>query len=346
MQRILEQIQRYHTKSDCLLATVAEGREAGEKVLFCEGKAVTQPKPGSILERNLNVLEQRKESGLVTLEGARVFTERFSGVSRLVVCGAGTVGQAVVKAVQGLGFYITVLEDRGEYAERARELGADEVIQEPFSSGMDRISGGKDHYFVVVTREHQYDSQCLKQIFTKESAYVGMMGSRKRVALLKEQMIREGCKRSAVEALHAPIGLSIGAETPEEIAISIAAELIQCRSREKRTEGYGPELLERLSFQNDRQPRVLIQIVERKGSTPRGVGTKMVVFADGTRYRTIGGGWMEADVQKQAQELLHSEEHIRLCREELASDGQQADNPMLCGGEQLVLMEKLTYEER
>lgn len=345
MQKLLEQIQNYHTKDNCLLATAAEGREAGEKVLFCGGVPVTEVRPGSVLERNLTLLGQRRVSGLVTVDGVRVFTEWFSGVSQLVVCGAGTVGQAVVKAVQGLGFRVTVLEDRAEYAERARELGADEVFQESFASGLERISGGKDHYFVVVTREHRYDVQCLKQIFAKPSAYVGMMGSRKRVALLKEQLIEEGCERSAVESLHAPIGLSIGAETPEEIAVSIAAELIQCRSREKRTEGYGPELLDRLSDQSDRQPRVLIQIVERKGSTPRGVGTKMVVFADGTHYGTIGGGWMEADVQKQAQELLHSEERIRLCREELASDGQQADNPMLCGGEQLILMEKWTYEE-
>lgn len=340
MHQALEQIKNAQGESSFLLATVVEGSEVGDKALLRDGVLMVSPADGSLLARHLPQLAQQTDSGLVTLEDCRLFVERFSEKPRLVICGGGTVGLALVSVMRGQEFSVTVLEDREAYAQRAKELGADTVVTAPFGEGLDGIVGGGSTYFVVVTREHQYDTLCLDRILRKEHAYVGMMGSRKRVGILKDELAEAGFSRELLDTIHAPIGLKIAAETPEEIAVSIAAELILTKNQQKRTAGYSKELLEVLA--NAPRPCVLAQIVERKGSTPRGIGTKMVIFEDGTGYGTIGGGWMEADVIKKALALLKSGETTRLCHEMLSPAGQGAANPMLCGGEQLVYLEVLS----
>lgn len=116
---------------------------------------------------------------------------------------------------------MTVLEDRPYFADRVRELGADQVLCDAFSQSLERISGSADTYFLVLTRGHRYDRECLEKILHKPYAYVGMMASRGRSALLKKQMAEEGFDEKALDEIHTPVGLSIHAETPEEIAVSI-----------------------------------------------------------------------------------------------------------------------------
>lgn len=320
----------------CLLATVVEGKHAGEKLFFCNKSLLLGGVEGSFLAPHAETLRFVTDSSLLTLEGTPVFVEVFGETPRLVVCGAGTVGQALIAISSRTGFFVTALEDRPEYALAAQKLGAQEVICCPLEEALAKIPASPSTYFVVVTREHRYDTQCLRLIFEKEKAYVGMMGSRKRVALLKEQLAQQGVAPAQLEALQAPIGLSISAETPEEIAVSILAQLIQVKNSHRRTEGYPPALLEALKRGNC----VLTQIVDRKGSTPRGIGTKMVVFPDGSHVGTVGGGWMEADVIRQAQQLFRSEQTTLLHRSEMVTGGESG-SPMLCGGTQLIFMEKI-----
>lgn len=319
-----------------LLATVVEGAHAGEKLLIQEGTCLFGGEKETFLGRHRDAICASKDSGLMKLEDASVFVERFGGTPQLVVCGAGTVGQALIAISSQTGFSVTALEDRQEYAETARKLGAQRVICRPFEEALDELTGSPSTYFVVVTREHRYDRACLRLIFRKERAYVGMMGSRKRVGLLKEQLAEEGIDSAALESLHAPIGLAISAETPEEIAVSILAELIQVKNHRRQTEGFSHKMLQALQEGNC----VLTEIVDRIGSTPRGIGTKMVVFPDGTHVGTVGGGWMEADVIRQAQNLLQMQEKTRLHHSEMVSGGTSG-SPMLCGGSQLIYMEKV-----
>lgn len=339
MQQLYHIIQATNGKEDCLLATVMEGSHAGEKLLLCGGEQVAA---SPFLQAHLREVSSMSDSGLITLEGQRVFVERFGGRPHLVLCGAGTVGQALLSLCRGQDFRVTVLEDREEYGQRAKELGAQEVLCQSFEEALTYITGSPSTYFVVVTREHRYDTQCLRQMLQKPNAYIGMMGSRRRTSMLKEQLKEEGFDPAQVEAIHAPIGLAIEAETPEEIAVSILAELIQCKNRQKRTEGYRPELLEAL--REGTTPCVLTQIVDRRGSTPRGIGTKMLVYRDGTHVGSIGGGWMEAEVIRQSVALLNGQERTCLMPIELLSTGEDLANPMLCGGTQLVYMEKMEHE--
>ena len=191
-----------------------------------------------------------------------------------------------------------------------------------------------------MTRGHCYDRACLEQILHKPYAYVGMMASRGRSALLKNQMEEEGFDRAALDGIHTPVGLSIHAETPEEIAVSIVAELIQTKNQTKKTAGYDPLLMEYLTGAKEPdQPKILATIIARRGSAPRSIGTKMLVLGDGRIIGTIGG-CMESEVQHQCLRLLREEnEKSRIvCADMTVS--QAEDEGMVCGGTIDVFLEK------
>ena len=262
---------------DMWVETVVDGKQAG-------GKRIIVPGAGE------NNVKMPRQAGVTNnQEGQQVFLERVNRTPRLVVCGGGHVSVPIIQMGKMLGFYVTALEDRPKFADCERRAGADEVICLPFAEGLDEIEGDRDCWFVVVTRGHRYDTLCLEKILKKSFAYVGMMGSKRRTTLVKDQLEEKGFARSLVDTVHTPIGLEIGAETPEEIAVSVMAQIIQVKNTGTRGEGYSKELLEALADQGGRK-KVLATIISRKGSAPRSVGTKMLVYEDGTAIGTIGGG--------------------------------------------------------
>ncbi len=130
----------------------------------------------------------------------------------------------------------------------------------------------------------------------KSHAYIGMIGSRLRVKKVKEAVIENGCDPEIVDQIYTPIGLDIGAETPEEIAVAILAEIIEVKNRKGRRLGYPKEIVHAILDRDTiKERKVLATIIDRKGSAPRGIGTKMLVLPDGVCVGTIGGG---ADVWK------------------------------------------------
>ena len=195
---------------DFLLATVIDGPAQGANI-FLRGSAPVWPEPlSSFWAENWPVLEAVTTSGTIELARQRVFVERFGAAPQLVVCGGGHVGVSVVQLVKLLGMPVTALEDRPEYADDLRSAGADTVLCQPFEQGLARISGGQECYFVVVTRAHSYDVVCLRSILQKPAAYVGMMGSKSRSALVRTQLAEMGLPQARIDALHAPIGLASG----------------------------------------------------------------------------------------------------------------------------------------
>lgn len=247
-----------------------------------------------------------------------------------------------------LGLVVTVIEDRPKFADNARAAGADRVICEPFASGLSQISGDSDTWFVIVTRGHRYDSECLAAILKKHYAYVGMMGSRRRTAMVRERMRELGISEEEIRRLHAPIGLAIGAETPEEIAVSIFAQIIQIKNEKEQTEGYPEELLEAIQESYDSghdrngsgRRAVLATIISRQGSAPRGVGTKMLIREDGTALGTIGGGCAESRVMQKALQMLRLPESPRFLVTGVDMTAQEAEEEgMVCGGRIQVMLE-------
>ena len=234
-----------------LLATVIEGDGCGAKVFFSEGELLGETGAGCFSEEEKEKLCDVKESGLLEIGSRTFFAEVLRKPCRLVICGGGHVAQQVIVLAKRVGFQVTVLEDRPFFADQARAAGADEVICDRFDAALERIPGGSDTYFLVVTRGHRYDGVCLEKILRKERAYTGMMASRRRGILLKRQMVEEGLPEAEVEKLKTPVGLNIHAETPEEIAVSIIAEVIAVKNSIKKTSGYDKELLEYLTGKHE-----------------------------------------------------------------------------------------------
>ena len=279
------------TQGQHILASVLEGPEQGQRLLLCEGAPVWPPKPEGLLARNLPALAGCGASSLLTLEGVRVFVEKFGGTPRLVLCGGGHVAESVVRLAVMLGLPVTGLEERPDYADALRRAGAETVLCGPYAETLARVEGSAETYFVVATRAHAFDVECLTEICKKRSAYVGMLGSRSRAALVRRQLTEAGADPVRVEGLHAPIGLAIGGQTAPEIALSILAEIVQLKNSRQQTEGFPPALLNALdACAGQETPPVLVTIVSRHGSTPREVGAKMLMLPDGKCVGSVGGG--------------------------------------------------------
>ncbi len=160
-----------------------------------------------------------------------LFLEPLYPLSRLVIAGAGHIGQAVARLGKLLDFEVTVIDDRAEYANRERFPEADRIVVNDIGRAVENIPISSDTYVVIVTRGHSHDAEALRACIRSPAAYLGMIGSRRKIALMSEKFVAEGWA-SAVEfdRVHAPIGLEIGSKTIEEIAVSIAAELVKVRS--------------------------------------------------------------------------------------------------------------------
>ena len=156
-----------------------------------------------------------------------------------------------------------------------------------------------------------------------------------------DNLAAHGIDKETREAVHTPIGLSIGAETPEEIAIAIMAEVIEVKNRDQKSGGYSRELMKALlAIEEEKQPsQVLATIISRKGSAPREVGTKMLIEKNGRNVGTIGGGCLEAEVINRARRMLITGKQIpQVCEIDMTNQDAEGEG-MVCGGIEEVLLE-------
>jgi xanthine dehydrogenase accessory factor len=175
------------------------------------------------------ILREAEGRETARVQGAiELFVERVGPPAELVVVGAGHIAQPLSRIGALLGFRVTVVDDRPDFARRDRFPDADKVGVADFSDPFAGIPIGPRSYVVLVTRGHRYDFDCVRALARAgaEPAYVGMIGSRRRVRAAFEQLAAEGFDEARLARIHAPIGLDIGAETPAEIAVAIAAEMI------------------------------------------------------------------------------------------------------------------------
>ena len=208
------------------------------------------------------------------------------------------------------------------------------------------MEGSAETYFVVATRAHSFDVECLTEIYKKRFAYVGMLGSRSRSALVRRQLIEAGTAPEKTEELHAPIGLAIKAQTAQEIALSILAEIVEVKNGRQQTEGFPPELLNALdACTGQGKAPVLVTIVSRHGSTPREVGAKMLVLPDGRSVGSVGGGIMEYRVQQLASKMQAGEAAPCQLAEYSASAKEDDAALAACGGSMNVFLQLLKEEK-
>ena len=157
--------------------------------------------------------------------------EPLSNEGSVFIFGAGHISRELAPLTKLVGFRTTVLDDRQEFANRARFPSADAVlVPDSFEKALDGLDIDEESCLVIVTRGHAHDKTVLGKALATKAGYIGMIGSRRKRDAVYEALLKEGFTRADVERVHSPIGLDIGAETPEEIAVSIVAELIRARA--------------------------------------------------------------------------------------------------------------------
>lgn len=158
-----------------------------------------------------------------------VMIEVVEAPVRLVVVGGGHIGRSLIRMGAEVGFSCTVIDDRPDYANRERFPEADHVICADFEPALAELPVDHNTYIVLVTRGHKQDETSLRCLVGRPAAYLGMIGSKRRTGAVLQHLQDDGFDMDALARVRTPIGLDIGAETPEEIAVSILAEMIMTR---------------------------------------------------------------------------------------------------------------------
>jgi xanthine dehydrogenase accessory factor len=230
------------------LATVVEApRAVGAKVLFETTGERTGTTGNPLLDAALAghapaFLSSRAEALTLRVEefadepgewrGARVLFERVEPEPHVVVCGAGHVGSALARLAHAVGYRVTLVDDREEFVARERfhgmEIGL--VAARGWGPALREIVGaGRGVYVAVVTRGHNEDEECLRAALSARPDYVGMIGSRRRTNIVLARLRGSGFAEESLREVRAPVGLDIGAVSPEEVALAILAEIVARR---------------------------------------------------------------------------------------------------------------------
>jgi len=177
-----------------------------------------------------------QETGLVCGGQMDVYIEPIEPSPELYIVGAGHVGFHLGRLAHEVGFRVHVVDDREKFANRERFPDAVEIVVDDIPAWINRTALSAHAYAVVVTRGHTNDLEALRALAPRELRYLGLIGSRAKVARIYEQLEETGLSSDALKHVHAPIGLDIGAVTPQEIAVSILAELIAVKHGKNTTE--------------------------------------------------------------------------------------------------------------
>lgn len=172
-----------------------------------------------------------KHGGLVCGGKVLVYIEPIIPRPRLVILGAGHVGKALSTVARFSGFQVTVVDDRQEYANRQNIPHAHDVVVHDFETFFSKFHADKNTYIVIATRGHNHDLEAVRAALDTGACYIGLLGSRRKKALLRKSLWDHGFKDESVNRVITPVGLPIGSVTPEEIAISIMAQIIEQRRK-------------------------------------------------------------------------------------------------------------------
>ncbi|HID61150.1 MAG TPA: hypothetical protein EYP49_00160 [Anaerolineae bacterium] len=253
MSTIYEAILEAMRRGDSVaLATIVKAtgstpREAGTKMLVYPDGSIVDTIGGGALEANVITEAQaalaegkprlvryelrNAEAGDPGICGgeAEVFIDVINPHPTVLIVGAGHVGQSIAVLSNFLGFRTVVLDDRAEFANVEKLPQADEIIVGNVVEELARLNINPQTHIVIVTRGHKHDRDALRQVVSSPAAYIGMIGSRRKVKIVFDELQKDGVAEEALAAVHAPIGLDIHAETPEEIALSVMAEIVMVR---------------------------------------------------------------------------------------------------------------------
>ncbi len=322
-----------------------------DKMIFTEENLLTPNSLYNMDEPFYQKVQYVLESGNIQfykgIDQDTYIIEPYFPEPRLIVLGGGHIAQPLAQFGEKVGFSVTVVDDRPLFANKERFPEAENVICESFEKCIDLLNLNSAAFVVIVTRGHRHDMDCLRQVLNYNTAYVGMIGSRRRVKSVRAELLSEGYSQEKLTKVNAPIGLEIGAVTPEEIAIAIIAQVISFRRAAGTLPGsHGslkvnwPEIdrhvLADLS-KEDVDPRAIVTIISAKGSVPRKPGAKMLVWPYGKILGSIGGGCSEGEVINTARDVIRYRGYQIKNIDMTGSVAE--DEGMVCGGVMQVVIE-------
>lgn len=221
--------------------------ESAKMLVFADGSSIGTIGGGTLEKRGIDEAVkaiQKGESKLLELSidskgvfdlicggSAEIFIEVHKAKPKLILCGAGHVSKAIGDIAATIDFDITVIDSRPDWANAMRYPKADNiVVDDDMAKAIEELYTDDNTFFVIATWDHKWDKIALKSALYKKHRYVGMMGSRGKIAEVFEQLKAEGVDKALLDKVYTPIGLDIKAETPEEIAISVIAEILMVKN--------------------------------------------------------------------------------------------------------------------
>ena len=193
-----------------------------------EARRVLETEKASLTKFTLTQ-EDAARDGLICGGTVEVFVEPILPDPSLLLMGGGHLAQAIAEAAQRVSFKVSVVDDRASFANRERFPGVEETIVASFEESLDSIDVTENTFILIVTRGHGYDQVVLEKAIQSPARYVGLVGSRRKIRIILKNLLDKGIPPKTFSNLYAPIGLEIGSETPQEIAVSVIAELISLR---------------------------------------------------------------------------------------------------------------------
>lgn len=209
-----------------ILGSIGGGRLEGQ--VCREALVVIREARSKVLHFDLTGQEVA-EDGMLCGGNTDILIEPIVAQPIVYIFGAGHISFSISKIAKMVGFAVVVVDNRPEFANRNRFPEADEIFAEDFIEVFTKLKVNKASYIVIVTRGHQFDATVLEWAVTTEAAYIGMIGSKRKKKTVFSHLQSKGVSKDVLEGIHAPIGVDINAETPEEIAVSIMAEIIKVR---------------------------------------------------------------------------------------------------------------------
>ena len=210
-----------------------EDEEVGNKLIMLED-GVAQGTVGPQLDslaatKAQELMEQGKCAHVTTQSGDELFIEAYTSPATLILMGGGHISKSVAPLAKMLGLRLFVLDDRREFANTERFPDAEAVAVAGYAHGLENFPITKNTAIVIATRGHNFDDLALESAARSDAGYVGLVGSKRKVILIYEELLKRDLPLETIEKIHAPIGIDIKARTPAEIAISIMAEVVQWR---------------------------------------------------------------------------------------------------------------------
>lgn len=246
---------------------------------------------------------------------------RLAYPPNLVLFGGGHIAQALTPMAKACGIRATVVDDRAEVLTYDHFPQGTELIHSPFTELPEqRLERIAKPYYCIFTHGHSADAECLSWAGTRKSAYIGMIGSRRKIEACKEVAHARGVAEEVLSTIHSPIGLAINAVSPAEIAVAIMAEIISVYRKDKSTIFVDSSLIERIAASRG----TVCRIVKASGSSPGKEGALMLVEGDEV-HGTVGGGEVERLAIEEAKRTVHP----HLVDYDLSKGGGAG---MVCGG--------------